>query len=215
MDLVPGALGEWARSSEGKKALKYTAVSVISTAFSQAAFILVYGFHAFGARGSAIFATCMGTIPSYYLNRNWAWGKSGRSHLVKEVLPFWGLALVGLVFSTWAVDFTHTHITGIRSNVEHTAILAAAYLGAFGTLWILKFLIFNRFLFIDHHLPREERDPAWLRRRDADPGDPGSADPEMAASSQAMTSAPSTSPRGGQRPPRSNGVRPSRRASTP
>ena len=205
VDLFSGALADWTRSSEGKKALKYTAVSVISTVFSQAAFILVYGFHAFGARGSAIFATCMGTIPSYYLNRNWAWGKSGRSHLVKEVLPFWGLALVGLVFSTWAVDFTHTHITGIRSNVEHTAILAAAYLGAFGTLWILKFLIFNRFLFIDHHVPKEERDAAWLRRRDA----------EMAASAQPPASAPTTSARTGQRPPRSNGVRPSRRASTP
>ena len=205
MDLLPGALADWARSTEGRKAIKYTAVSVISTVFSQAAFILVYGFHAFGARGSAIFATCMGTIPSYYLNRNWAWGKSGRSHLVKEVLPFWGLALVGLVFSTWAVDFTHSHIRGIHSNVEHTAILAAAYLGAFGTLWVLKFLIFNRFLFIDHHLPKEERDAAWFRRRD----------PEMTASAQAVASAPNTSPRGTQRPPRSNGVRPSRRASTP
>lgn len=154
MDLFTSAV-DWTRSTEGKKAIKYTAVSVISTAFSQAAFILVYGvFGVFGPRGSSIFATCMGTIPSYYLNRNWAWGKTGRSHLMKEVLPFWGLALVGLVFSTWAVDFTHTHTVGIRNNVEHTAILAAAYLGAFGTLWVVKFLIFNRFLFIDHH-----RDP--------------------------------------------------------
>lgn len=208
MDLVPGALLDWTRSSEGKKAIKYTAVSVISTAFSQAAFILVYGvFSVFGARGSAIFATCMGTIPSYYLNRNWAWGKSGRSHLVKEVLPFWFLAIVGLVFSTWAVDFTHTHTAGIHNHVEHTAILAAAYLGSFGTLWFAKFLIFNRFLFVDHHVPREERDSASLDRRDRDP--------EMAASAQDAATPPMTSARGGQRPPRSNGVRPSRRASTP
>jgi putative flippase GtrA len=207
VDLLPGALADWSRSDEGRKAIKYTAVSVISTAVSQAALILVYGFHVFGARGSAIFATCVGTVPSYYLNRNWAWGKSGRSHLVKEVLPFWSLAVVGLVFSTWAVDFTHSHISGITSNVEHTAILAAAYLGAFGTLWVAKFLIFNRFLFIDHHLPKEERDASWIRRRDPDA--------EMAASPQAPASAPSTSPRGGQRPPRSNGVRPTRRASTP
>lgn len=206
MDGFPGAVAAWTRSSEGRKAIKYTAVSVISTAFSQAAFILVYGvFSVFGARGSAIFATCVGTIPSYYLNRNWAWGKSGRSHLVKEVLPFWFLAIVGLVFSTWAVDFTHTHTTGIQNHVEHTAILAAAYLGAFGTLWVAKFLIFNRFLFIDHHAPKAERESAWFRRRA----------PEMNASPQAVATAPSTRARGGQRPPRSNGVRPSRRASTP
>ena len=152
MDSTPGALVDWTRSEEGKKALKYTAVSVISTGFSQAAFILVYGvFAVFGARGSAIFATCIGAVPSYYLNRSWAWGKSGRSHMVKEVLPFWALAIIGLVFSTWAVDFTHSHTRAVSGHVEHTAILTAAYLGSFGTLWIAKFLIFNRFLFIDHH----------------------------------------------------------------
>lgn len=156
MDLSAGAIIDWSRSSEGRKAIKYTAVSVISTAFSQAAFILVYGvFSVFGPRGSSIFATCMGTIPSYYLNRNWAWGKSGRSHLMKEVVPFWGLALVGLVFSTWAVDFTHSHVAGIHNHAEHTAILAAAYLGSFGALWFAKFLIFNRFLFIDHDAPKD------------------------------------------------------------
>jgi len=161
---------DWARSEEGRKALKYTAVSVVSTAFSQLAFILAFGvFSWFGPRGSSIFATCVGTVPSYYLNRNWAWGKSGRSHMLKEVLPFWGLALVGLVFSTWAVDFTHSHISGIRSHAEHTAILTAAYLGSFGTLWIGKFLIFNRFLFVDHHL-HHHPDPHGDRQEVGAPG---------------------------------------------
>ena len=152
MNLTPSAIADWSRSDEGRKALKYTAVSVISTGFSQAAFILVFGvFSWFGPRGSSIFATCVGSVPSYYLNRRWAWGKSGRSHMTKEVLPFWALALVGLVYSTWAVDFTHSHTSGVTSHAAHTVILAAAYLGSFGTLWVAKFLIFNRFLFIDHH----------------------------------------------------------------
>jgi putative flippase GtrA len=152
VDLSPGALLAWSRSEEGRKAMKYTAVSVISTIVSQIAFILVYGvFSWFGPRGSSIFATCVGAVPSYYLNRRWAWGKTGRSHMMKEVVPFWALALVGLVYSTWAVDFTHSHISGVTSHFLHTVCLAAAYLGSFGSLWIVKFLIFNRFMFVDHH----------------------------------------------------------------
>src|SRR5579875_2838609 len=138
----------WLSSKEGKKILRYSMVSVISTGVSFSVLFLVYGVGRLWTEvPSTVFANVVATFPSYWLNRNWAWGKSGRSHLVKEVLPFWFLAIVGLVFSTWAVDFTHTHIAGIQNHAEHTAILAAAYLGSFGTLWLAKFMIFNRFLF--------------------------------------------------------------------
>lgn len=140
----------WARSGEGQKILKYSAVSVVSTLFSQATFILVFGVFGFTSRNSSITATVVGTVPSYYLNRNWAWGKSGRSHLLKEVIPFWVLAFVGLVFSTWGVDFTKAHTDMVHSHVLRTATLAGAYLASFGILWVGKFLIFNRFLFVAH-----------------------------------------------------------------
>jgi len=148
--LSPAGLRDWGRSEEGRKAIRYTLVSVISVAVSQLAFVLVFGvFEVFGARGSSIFATCVGAVPSYYLNRNWAWGQTGRSHLWKEVVPFWVLAFVGLVFSTWAADFAHTHATAIRNHAEHVAVVSACYLGAFGVLWVAKFLIFNELMWRD------------------------------------------------------------------
>jgi putative flippase GtrA len=146
---------DWQRRGELRKAAKYTAVSVISVAVSQFAFIMVYGVIRWGPRASAIFATCVGTVPSYYLNRNWAWGKRGRSHLLREVLPFWALAFVGLVFSTWAADFAHTHTRALDAHhhIIHTAAVTAAYLGAFGVLWVGKFIIFNRWMFVHHDDP--------------------------------------------------------------
>lgn len=149
---LSAAVRDWRERGELVKAVKYTAVSVVSVAVSQLAFVIVYGVARWGPRASAIFATCVGTVPSYYLNRNWAWGKSGRSHLWREVVPFWALAFLGLVFSTWAADFAHTHTVslGAHHHIIHTAVVAAAYLGAFGVLWIGKFIIFNRWLFIDH-----------------------------------------------------------------
>lgn len=156
MSLSPSGVLEWSRSEAGRKAIKYTAVSVVSTVISQVAFVLVFGvFEVWGARGSAIFANVCGAVPSYYLNRNWAWGKSGRSHIWREVVPFWVLFVVGLVFSTWAADYAHTHSRGIHSHVVHTAVVTCAYLGAFGVLWVAKFLIFNRFMFVDHDRDRD------------------------------------------------------------
>ena len=148
---------EWLRSEEGLKAVKYTATSVISTITSQAAFILVYGILGLlSSRGSSIVASIAGTVPSYWLNRNWAWGKSGRSHFWREVAPFWIIAAIGLVFSTWGVDFTKTHTTGIHDHTLRTIELAGAYLGSFGILWVGKFIVFNRFLFVDHGANSED-----------------------------------------------------------
>ena len=150
MNLSPAALRDWGRSAEGRKAVRYSLVSVISVAVSQAAFVVAFGvFQLWGARGSSIFATCVGAVPSYYLNRNWAWGRSGRSHIWREVVPFWALALIGLVFSTWAADYAHTHTRGIHSHVLHVAVVSACYLGSFGVLWVGKFIAFNRLLFAE------------------------------------------------------------------
>jgi putative flippase GtrA len=148
--MTPAGLYAWVRSEPGQKVFKYLAASVISTIVSQAAFILVYGLSIFGSRGSSITASVAGTVPSYFLNRNWAWGKSGRSHFWKEVAPFWVMAAIGLVFSTWMVDYTKSHTGSIQSHLVHTVVLAAAYLGSFGVLWVGKFLVFNRYVFIDH-----------------------------------------------------------------
>lgn len=129
--------------------VRYTAVSVISVFVSQVVlFICLFWW---SARSSNIVAVCVSAVPSYYLNRVWAWGKTGKSHLMKEVVPFWSMALLGLVLSTMAADFAETHahqITG--SDLGHKLVVMAASVGAFGVLWIAKFVILNKILFASH-----------------------------------------------------------------
>ena len=80
--------------------VRYTLVSVISVLVSLVVlFIALYFFH-WSARTSNIVAVAVSAIPSYVLNRAWAWGKTGKSHLLKEVVPFWAMAFLGLVIST-------------------------------------------------------------------------------------------------------------------
>jgi putative flippase GtrA len=141
----------------GKRLFRYVAQSAITTLFSFALLGLVYGlFKLWTEVPSTVFANVVSTVPSYFLNRNWVWGKSGRSHLMKEVVPFWATSVAGILLSILTAsearhlgltEFPHHH--GLR-----TALVEGANLFAFGVLWILKFLIFNRLF---HVHPIEEQ----------------------------------------------------------
>ncbi len=135
------------RTPHGKRLFRYTMVSVISTALTFFVLgIVFYVFRLWSEAPDNIIANVTGILPSYYLNRNWAWGKSGRSHVWREVVPFWAMSAASIVFAFFAgvaahhigVSVLHLHRLG------RTVILYGANVVAFGILWIVKFLIINR-----------------------------------------------------------------------
>lgn len=148
MVLGPSDLLAWARAPEGKKFVRYSMVSVVSVIVYEVLLFATLGLFHWSARGANVFSVAVSAIPSYYLNRAWAWGKSSRSHFMKEVVPFWAMALLGLVFSTWAADFAKTLADQVTSvHMVRTLIVMFAGLAAFGVLWIAKFVILNKVLF--------------------------------------------------------------------
>lgn len=134
------------QTPSGKKMIRYTMVSVVSTAVSLGVLGLVFGVvHLWSEVPSAIFANAVATIPSYYLNRQWAWGKSGRSHMFKEVLPFWLVSFAGLGLSTVAAALAHDFsVSHHLHHLTRTVVVLGANLGAYAILWIGKFLLFNQ-----------------------------------------------------------------------
>jgi hypothetical protein len=59
------------------------------------------------------------------------------------------LAFIGLAFSTWSADFADTWAAGHHFHHSvHTLIVMGAALGAFGVLWIVKFVLFNKVIFV-------------------------------------------------------------------
>jgi putative flippase GtrA len=149
MPLTPSDVLALTRTPEGRKMARYTMVSVVSVIVSSIVLAITVGLLRWSAFWGNITATAVATIPSYELNRKWAWGKSGRGHLLKEVIPFWALSFIGLAFSTYsavvAESFAkHHHL----HRLWHTAAVEAAVLGAFGILWVGKFIIFNKVLFV-------------------------------------------------------------------
>ena len=75
--------------------------------------LVVYGFHIIsGILAATLFGNVVAIVPSYYLTRAWAWGKRGRSHWRKEVLPYWLMSFAGIAFSllgaTWVKQIVHS-----------------------------------------------------------------------------------------------------------
>ncbi|HET9060864.1 MAG TPA: GtrA family protein [Acidimicrobiales bacterium] len=131
------------------KFIRYSMVSAVAIGISQVTILIcTLAFHLSGVASNAIGAAAS-TPASYELNRKWAWGKHGKSHLWKEVVPFWSLTIAGLLASTGTTALADSelhahHVTGL----ERSVIIMAASLFAWGVIWVAKFVIFNRLVFV-------------------------------------------------------------------
>ncbi len=165
----------WTRSHQGRKLIRFTSVSVISTVVSQGLIAIFFGVTRWmGVVEATVVANCLATIPAYNLNRRWTWGKHGRSHLVKEVLPFWLMSALGIAASFFMslgakaiVNDSYFVVHGQHHHhVIATLIVMAANFVAFGIFWVLKLLVFNRIFRvheleeIEEHLEHEEEEAA-------------------------------------------------------
>lgn len=115
--------------------MRYSAVSAISLTGGQITLALCFGALKIGARVSNLVAFAVGAILSYSLNLRWTWGRTGRSHLLREILPFGVIAVAGLLLSTWAVSVAERAASSFTdSRALQTSIVMTASLAAFGTL---------------------------------------------------------------------------------
>jgi putative flippase GtrA len=145
-----------ARTPTGQKLVKYTMVSIISVIIGQTLLVLAFGIFRWSAVSSNLFAVGVSAAPSYYLNRAWAWGKRGRSHFLKEVVPFWGMAFLGLALSTVFVHVAEARSADVGNRAVQTLIINGASIAAFGVLWVAKFVILNKLMFAHHEQDLED-----------------------------------------------------------
>jgi putative flippase GtrA len=120
--------------------------SAITTGVSFAVLTMVFGvLRLWSEVPSTLAANLSATIPSYFLNRNWAWGKSGRSRVWREMVPFWVTSVTGIVVSLGAAQLARTFSDD--HHLHHllaTVVVDGANLTTFAVLWVGKFLIFDR-----------------------------------------------------------------------
>jgi putative flippase GtrA len=141
------------KTEQFAKLWRYSSVSVISTILTNSLLFLFYDVVSIGpAMECNILATCITTAPAYYLNRNWTWGKSGKSHVWKEIVPFWVISFLSLVLSTVAVGIAaHNADRVSHAKIVRSLLVVTANLVTYGSIWVLKFVIFNKYLFTHGH----------------------------------------------------------------
>jgi putative flippase GtrA len=122
------------------RALRYSGVSVISIVCTQVALLLGHAVFGLGAMAANVVAVSLAAVPAFLLNRYWVWELQGRSSLRREVVPFWGFTLVGLALSTGAV-------AAVAAVTTSTVAVSAANIGAFGALWVAKYLVLDAVVF--------------------------------------------------------------------
>jgi putative flippase GtrA len=154
----------WLGTPQGKKLFRYSMVSVISTAVSFSVLFILYGLaRVWSEVPDTVLANVVATFPSYWLNRRWAWGKSGRSHLVREVMPFWVMSALGITFSIVGASVAR-HLGMGHSHLVRTVLVLLANLASFGIFWVAKLAVFNRIFHvpplaeeIEEHLESERQ----------------------------------------------------------
>jgi len=151
-DQLPFRAGDRLRGPGGQKLWRYSVASIVAVVVSEICLVVFNGVIGMSAWVSSSLATAIAAIPNYYMNRKWAWGKHGRSHILKEVAPFWVLAFAGWALSTYSVYLTEGYAKDHHfAHVWTTTLVAVVYVAAFGILWVGKFIVFNRLMFVHRH----------------------------------------------------------------
>jgi len=151
------------------KLVRYSGVSVISTVTGMTVLGVLVGVYGFPAAWSNVIATAVGTVPSFELNRRWVWARHGTPSLRREVVPFCVLSFISLAWSTLAV-----HLGASWADTHHlqrlarTALIEAANVAAFGSAWVVQFVLCDRVLFRN-------------RQHDSEPGTGPGGDGTIAA----------------------------------
>ena len=137
------------KAIDHKKVLRYSAVSFIAVPMTQIILLVFqYGFGWNGLEANTM-AVAVTVVPVYVLNRYWVWGKRDKNNFVTEILPFWGMTLLGLIISTLCVAYADSHF-------ESPLMVNLANAFGFGMVWLLKFLVLDRMMFgKERHFPVE------------------------------------------------------------
>lgn len=122
------------------RGLRYALVSVVNVLFGGGLLVVFQRWMA--PTVANLVAVALSAIPAYYMNRIWVWGKRGRSHWRKEVVPFWAFTIAGLLLSTVMIAYADNH-------TRNRYLILFVQLFAFGVLWVIRFFLLDRLFHVE------------------------------------------------------------------
>ncbi len=145
-------LGRW-RTPALLKLWRYGAGSVVAFVTSVVVYYAFFSWAHLGAIGSTWVAFVAGAVPNWILNRRWAWEKKGREGVARESALYVLVSIVSLVASSAATKATALAVV----HASHTArdlLVTFSYMASVVVLSVLKYLVYDRFVFVDRRRAR-------------------------------------------------------------
>lgn len=137
---------------------RFAAGTAVSTACSQLAFVLMFGFLQASALVAGAVAFVVGAVPNFLIHRFWTWRRCGPVGMRQELMPylaviiFSGLVAIGITTGVdWLIGDT------INDRALRTVAVTVAFNASYLPLFILKFALLDRLVFGRDELARRSR----------------------------------------------------------
>jgi putative flippase GtrA len=125
-------------------ALRYLGGSVVAAGCSETVLVVLYGLLHVAPAPASCLAWLAGALPNYWLNRSWAWRRSGRPDLRREVLPYVAIVLVTLALATLLTGAVDRWSRELTDSTVRVVLVAATFLGVYVAVFVLRFALFDR-----------------------------------------------------------------------
>jgi putative flippase GtrA len=144
--LSPGRVSRTLEQHPGlRRWWRYGVTSVVSTLVSEATLLLVYGSGLLTASVAAVVASLVGTVPAYAMSRYWIWPEADRRRPLRQAVAYWAIAIASLAVASAATGWAAAHAP--VGHIAHLVVVGTADLVVYGVLWVVKFLLYQTFLF--------------------------------------------------------------------
>jgi putative flippase GtrA len=133
--------------------VRYTATSVLAFAISEITLLVLYGNHLVGATTAALIANVVATVPSYLMSRYWIWKDARRTQVGRQVLLYWGTSAASILLTSLATGAIAHHIP--TTHHFHLALVGVAFFFVNVAFWLIKFVVYHKFIFPTDHTVEE------------------------------------------------------------
>lgn len=130
---------------------RYLVTSGLCTVVSEAILVSLIGTKTLGATSSALLANVAGGLVSYLLSRYWIWSEAERTRTVRQLVLYWATSGVSWLCSTLVTREVAHHLP--LQGTERLIVIGVAFFATYAVLWLAKFSIYQRFVFIRLRVP--------------------------------------------------------------